>query len=355
MPRSFSVAGGLRPPAASWADLHDPLLDQPSYRFAYCGDRSIARLIAKQAFRLRDTAIGAMGNVVVCLRGLEIAVAALPFLPWQIGELRLAAEPDGHRLGIAAKRQGGRRHRMKSLAHRLAPMGDRAHEELGDVVGMDMMNRLKAEIRQGDLFALGQCRKDLGVEVAGRIQRRPARPDDMPRMNDCRRKPVSTRRLDEQGLDGRLLDSIVAEGTARLHFRGRNLYARPMHPDRSRMQEMSHLAAQGFDQTPRARLGKTDHVDDDVRAKLSNFAAERPRLLLSLAIESDLAHEFPCAMRLIGLALAATDGNHLKTGADQPRRQISADMAAAADDHHARHWRVRPCLRSGSIDSLGAA
>ena len=48
-------------------------------------------------------------------------------------------------------------------------MSDRAHEHLGDVVGVHMMNRLEAEIGQGELFALGQHGENVWVEVSGGV------------------------------------------------------------------------------------------------------------------------------------------------------------------------------------------
>ena len=173
--------------------------------------------------------------------------------------------------------------------------------------------------------------------MSGRVQRRPTRPHDMTGMDDGRRKRFLPRRLDQIRLDLRLPDSVLAEGAPRLHFGSGNLDAGAVHPDRSRMQEMPHLTAQGLDQMSRARFGEADHVDDDIGPQIADFPAEGAGLLLGFAGEGHRADEFPSAMRLIRRALAAADGNHLESRGNQPRHEIGADMTASSDDYDARH------------------
>ena len=98
------------------------------------------------------------------------------------------------------------------------------------------------------------------------------------------------------------------------------------------MQEMLDLAGQRLDQMARARRLEADHVDDDVGLEACDLAAERARLFQRVAVERDVAHEFPGAVRRVGLARAAADVGDVKAGGDEPRHEIRADMAAAADD-----------------------
>src|SRR5277367_4435239 len=130
------------------------------------------------------------------------------------------------------------------------------------------MYGLEAEVRQCEFFALGERGEHVRVEVPGGVERRPSRPDDMAGMDDGRRKRILARRLDQIRLDLRLRDAVLTERAARLHFCGGNFYAGAVHPDRSRMQEVPHLPAQGLDQMSRARFGEANHVDDDVGPEL---------------------------------------------------------------------------------------
>src|ERR1700689_1193011 len=65
-------------------DLHDPFFDQPIHRFAHGLDRAVAGPIVEHARRLGEAAIRAVCDVIVSLRGLDVAVPALPFLPRRI-------------------------------------------------------------------------------------------------------------------------------------------------------------------------------------------------------------------------------------------------------------------------------
>jgi hypothetical protein len=87
----------------------------------------------------------------------------------------------------------------------------------------------------------------------------------------------------------------------------------------------------------RACFGKADHVDDDIGTQFADFPAEGAGTLLGFAGQSDCAHEFPGAMRLIRRPLSATDGNDLESRGNQPRHEIGADMTASSDDHDTRH------------------
>jgi hypothetical protein len=64
---------GIPPVIGQAFDLNDPFLDQPAHRFAHRLDRPIARAIAEHALRLGDTAIGAVRDVIVGLRRLQLA------------------------------------------------------------------------------------------------------------------------------------------------------------------------------------------------------------------------------------------------------------------------------------------
>ena len=73
--------------------------------------------------------------------------------------------------------------------------------------------------------------------------------------------------------------------------------------------------------------------------QLADIAGEGAGLLLGIAVERDGSHGLPRGVRPIGFAFAAADVDDLEPGFDEARHQIGADMAAATDDHDARHER----------------
>jgi hypothetical protein len=156
-------------------------------------------------------------------------------------------------------------------------------------------------------------------------------------MDDGRRKRLLARHLNQIRLDLRLRDSIGTEWTPRLHFGGGNLNTGTVHPDRSRMQEMPHLPAQGLDQMSCACFGEANHVDDDIGPQFADLPTESASILISFAGKRNGAHELPRAVGLIWRALSAADGNHLEPCGNQPWHEIGADMTASSDDDDSRH------------------
>jgi hypothetical protein len=71
--------------------------------------------------------------------------------------------------------------------------------------------------------------------------------------------------VQEIGFDGRLLDPILAERSARLLLGGRHLHARTVHPDGAAVHHVLHAAAQSLDELPDALGLEADHVDHHVR------------------------------------------------------------------------------------------
>ena len=73
---------------------------------------------------------------------------------------------------------------METFAHGGAPMRNSGRERLGHVVGMDMVHCFQPKIRERQFFSTGERAKNLRIEIAGGINRRPARADDVPGMQD---------------------------------------------------------------------------------------------------------------------------------------------------------------------------
>ena len=81
-------------------------------------------------------------------------------------------------------------------------MGQRLLERLGHIVGMDVVDGLETEVGESYLFALGQSRKDVDIEVAGRVHRSPSRTDDVPRVEHGARQYTAAGLAQEQLFDG---------------------------------------------------------------------------------------------------------------------------------------------------------
>ena len=73
---------------------------------------------------------------------------------------------------------------MEALAHGGGSIVDSADDHLSHVVGMHVMHRFEPKIRQGQRIAAGYRAEHGRVEMPGRIERRPARTDDVARVND---------------------------------------------------------------------------------------------------------------------------------------------------------------------------
>jgi hypothetical protein len=97
---------------------------------------------------------------------------------------------------------------------------------------------------------------------------------------------------------------------------------------------MPNPAPQRLDKMPGACGRERDHVDDAVGPERRDLCAERPRPLLSIAIDRHRLHRRPGAVRLIRLGLPAADIDDVMPRFDQHWNEIRADMPAATDDDY---------------------
>ena len=211
------------------------------------------------------------------------------------------------------------------------------HEDLRDVVGVNVVDGFHAQVGEQDFLPLGQAAKDGRVEVAFRVERVPAGADDVTGVQRGGGEAKPSRLVHEILGDGELLDAVFAKGMARLVLGGGDLDAGAVGPDGPAMQEHLHLAAECLDQLLRARQREADHVDHDVGLEVANLRAERAVGFGGRAVDGDGADGVPRGMGRIGLALAAADVGDLVTGLDEPGDQIGPHMAAAADDDSVSH------------------
>ena len=138
---------------------------------------------------------------------------------------------------------------------------------------MDVMEGLEPEIGQRELVAARDAREHVRIDVAGRIDRHPARSDDVARPEDGGRKAGPPRLVEKPGLDGGLVRAVVAEGVQRIVLGRRHRGIVAVDPDGSAMEEMLDLARAGPRRDAlRAGQVERDHVHDDVGSR----AAIRP-------------------------------------------------------------------------------
>src|SRR5580704_9323767 len=109
------------------------------------------------------------------------------------------------------------------------------HECLSNIIGVDVVHRFEPEVWQNHFFAASQAPENLGLEMAGRIQRFPSRSDDVPGMQQRGWESGETGFPQQVLFDCGLFNTIIAEGPARCVFGGRHLNAGAMDPDRSAM------------------------------------------------------------------------------------------------------------------------
>ncbi len=191
-----------------------------------------------------------MRDVVPCGGGFSFLYSPAPFLPWQETEPGIPPEPLRNGLRIAAERQRRRGNDVKVLTDGGAPAGKCTLESLGDVIGVHVVNRLQAEVGKDKILAPGKAGKDLWIEMAGGVQRRPPRPNNVSGMQHGGRKTVRAGLLQQIRFDSGFLAAIVAKGTAGLFLRHRDLDAVAMYPNRPAMQEVLHAPAQSFHELP---------------------------------------------------------------------------------------------------------
>lgn len=164
---------------------------------------------------------------------------------------------------------------MEALADCALRVGNRELEGLRNIVSVHVMHRFHPQIGKDQLLTIRELCEHRGVEVSGRVERSPARTDDVPGMENRRSNYFPARRLEQPFFDRRLLYSVVAKRLARLRLGGRDDAAVSVDPDGSAVQEQGIAFLERLNQMPRALLREADQIDDDVRAQGGNAVSER--------------------------------------------------------------------------------
>ncbi len=187
-------------------------------------------------------------------------------------------------------------------------------------------------------------RPDARVQVAGRGDHRPAGPADVTRVQHHGGDSARQRLAVQQRLDLRLARAVVAVRGARLVLGDRHPQRGAVHPDRPAVQQQRAGRAQRLDELARRGRGEADQVDDHVGVQRRDPPAEGPRGVFGVPVHRDPGDPIPLRGRVVGVALAPAQGDHLVTAPHQPRHQVGADVPGCADDHYATHPRSSLCV-----------
>ena len=203
-------------------------------------------------------------------------------------------------------------------------------------------------MREVHFPAARQVREDLRIEIPRRVDGRPTRSNQMPRMQHSRRKTFTPRFVQQVFLNGGFAAAIVAERPPRLLLRGWNLHAGSVDPDGAAVQKVLHLAAEPLHQLPCAVRRIANQVDHGIRAQFANPLPKRPRRLFRRAVQRDPLHLSPGPVILIRVPLAPAHVDHRVPCLHQPRREVGADVAGATDDNYP-HTRLRNNRDAGDV------
>jgi hypothetical protein len=224
---------------------------------------------------------------------------------------------------------------MERLADRAARVRNRELECLRDVVSVDVMHSFHTEIGKDQLFTVRELPEHCEIEVARRVDRRPARTDDVPGMQNRRSNHSQPCCLEQVLFDRRFPDSVIAERLARLRLRGRHDGAVPVHPGRPTVQQQRIAFFESANEMLRTLQRKANQIDDDIRTERGNAVAEGAGGFLARAIDLYALYFAPGLMGLIRLAHSAARRDYFVSGSDKPGDQVGADVAGSADDDDA--------------------
>ncbi len=267
-----------------------------------------------------------------------------PFFPRQESQARLTPEPCCHPLRISSQSKGSGGNDVKTLAHCRCTHGDSSHKGLRNVAGVDVMYGLHSKVGKQEFTPTCKQRENLRIDVAGRIDRSPSRPDDMPRVQNGGGKASGARLFQQVGLDGRFLAAVVAKGLARLLFAGRNLHAWTVDPDGTAMQEVLHAAAQCVHQLRRTRRSEASEIDYDFGRKLRDAVPESTARLRIHAVQQNGLDALPRLVRLIGISATATHAHDGVTGFHQLWCEVCSNVSCATYDCNTHEPNILPPL-----------
>ena len=130
---------------------------------------------------------------------------------------------------------------LAALTNCLRPFPECLRKTLRHIVRVNVVYGFHPEVRELDLLSLHQPGKDGGVEVCGGVDRDPARPYQVARVQDGHWDLVCL--VEKIGLDRSLFLAIVAERRPRRGFRGGYFYAWSVYPDCAAVKKVGDASA----------------------------------------------------------------------------------------------------------------
>src|SRR5450631_3449641 len=276
-----------------------------------------------------------MQNVIPRDSGVLCRYALLPLFPRQETQPGVPIEPPCNTLRIPSQRDGRARNRVKRMPDGHVAALKRQEKCLRHILRMNVMNSLHPGIRKHKFRSTHERCKNLGVEVPGRIDRRPSRTDQMARMNHGDRKTSFRSLLKEPCFDSSFPNAVVAKRMARLVLGCGNGAAVSMHPYRSAMEQVCCAATKSIRQLLRALQVITREVDYCVGLGLSYSFSERVSLFLRRTVEAKIVNRVPRRVSAIRLPHFATDTRNRIARLGQHGRQVASDMPGSANDNYA--------------------
>ena len=257
-----------------------------------------------------------------------------PFIERQEGESCGLAQPRGDLFGVAAERESARGNDVEGLAHSCVAVSECADEGLGDVVGVDVMDRLHAEVWQCEFAAGGEHFKHVRIEVALRIDRVPTWADEVAGMQH-RDREVRVGFMKEIVLDSLFADAVVAEGLAQGILGGRNFDGVTMDPDGATVEEVAALAIECLDELTGAVRRVTGEVDDGVGVESEDAFAEGASGFFCYAVEVNIPDVGPRGVIVVGLPFSSANAENCIAGLIKAHSEVAADVARATYDDNA--------------------
>ena len=229
-------------------------------------------------------------------------------------------------------------------------MGNSLDERLRHVIGVNVMERLHANIRQGDLFPAGKACEDVGIKIACGVDRDPARSHDVTGLQHARRKATSACLIQQIILNGVLLDAVLAEGASRCVFGGRNFNTMPKDPNGPAMQEVLHLFAESTNELLRALKSETYQINDDVGFQLKDTPGEHAGGVLSSPVGRHLLNEAPGRIGFIWFPLGARNIDHLVLCPNKTRHKVGSNVSTSSNDDNTHPYSLSRDMRRLVID-----
>ena len=267
--------------------------------------------------------VGGLDGVLV-----QAALAGPP-LPAEEADPGLGAEHPGHRQRAAVGGQALVGDGVEALPQGGLAVGDGVPEDLSDVVAVDVVEDLLAEVRQDDLATVGDRLEDAVVEVPQGADDVPAGAGDLAGQDGSGWEGVALPGPAEELLDGGLVAAVLVEGAAGVVLGDGVDLGAAVRPDGGGDEVVPQgPAGKGVDHGAHLVGGEGDQVDDDLGADVGDGAGEAGLG----AVQEEALRGVPGRVVLVGPGGAAGDGGDLVAGLGELGDEVGANVPGGPDD-----------------------